>query len=68
MASLAPFKGGIAKIDIVNALGQTVYESTTSVSKSTFEVALPATIANGVYMLKLTADGMMHHARFTVSR
>jgi hypothetical protein len=67
-ASLAPFKGGIAKIDIVNALGQTVYESTTSVSKSTFEVALSATIANGVYMLKLHADGIVYHARFTVSR
>jgi hypothetical protein len=63
---LTPFKGGNLRVDIVDALGRTVYRST--VNQSSFEIALPASVANGVYMLKLSADGVMYHARFTVSR
>jgi hypothetical protein len=63
-----------ADIEVTDIVGRTVYTSHlpiaigTRITNNKIEIALPASVANGVYMLKLSADGMVYHARFTVSR
>ncbi|WP_276134997.1 T9SS type A sorting domain-containing protein [Polluticoccus soli] len=65
---LAPFKGGNLRVDVVDAVGRKVYQSIYQANTPTIEIALPASVANGVYMLKLRADEETHTIRFTVNR
>ncbi|WP_276135000.1 T9SS type A sorting domain-containing protein [Polluticoccus soli] len=65
---LALSRGGHVSADVVDALGRTVYSDRSQPVENRLEIALPASVANGVYMLKLQADGVVYHARFTVSR
>ncbi|WP_276134995.1 T9SS type A sorting domain-containing protein [Polluticoccus soli] len=68
VVNIPTFKGGSLRVDVVDALGRTVYRDQLQTANHQLEVTLPASVANGVYMLKLAADGAVYHARFTVGR
>ncbi|WP_276134994.1 T9SS type A sorting domain-containing protein [Polluticoccus soli] len=68
VVNIPTFKGGNLRVDVVDALGRTVYRDQLQTANHQLEIALPASVANGVYMLKLGVDGAVYHARFTVGR
>jgi hypothetical protein len=58
-----------ADIEVMDIVGRTVYAVHQShIIGNKIEIVLPASVANGVYVLKMSADGMVYHARFMVSR
>ena len=64
-----PSTGRYVNVDVINAVGQVVYKSTGQlVNQSALKLELPTSVANWVYLLKLHADSVIYHARFTVSR
>ncbi|WP_276134998.1 T9SS type A sorting domain-containing protein [Polluticoccus soli] len=62
-----PSAGGYVSIDVVNTVGQKVY-SVPMATGTKLEVTLPASVANGAYMLKLTTNEGVQSIPFTVSR
>ena len=54
---------------MVNAVGQVVYKSTIQPARqSTIDVALPESVGNGIYLLKLRIGHEAQVIRFMVSR
>ncbi|WP_276134999.1 T9SS type A sorting domain-containing protein [Polluticoccus soli] len=62
-----PSAGGHVRIDVVNAVGQKVY-TVPMAAGTKMEVTLPASVANGAYMLKLTTNNGVQTIPFTVNR
>jgi hypothetical protein len=60
-------KAGSVRVEIVNAVGQQVYSSETTITRGNIDIAMPE-VANGVYMLKLKDGGAVTNLRFTISR
>ncbi|WP_276134961.1 T9SS type A sorting domain-containing protein [Polluticoccus soli] len=64
-----PLTKGQVSIDVVNAVGQTVYaDPKAALTNHQLEITLPASVANGVYMLKLQHETGIETIRFTVAR
>ena len=59
-----------ATLEVVSAIGQVVYaeELNTGNGSISKQVTLPASVANGVYMLKVKTGEEANTLRFTVSR
>ena len=56
----------IKHIEVLNGLGQKVYETTVANQKE-LDIALPQ-LANGVYVIKMETDGGVAQKRFTLQR
>ena len=70
---LAPFKGGIDAIEVVNVVGQVVFKSqipdAIPIAIGTkFQVTLPETVVSGVYLLRVKSGDEVKTMKFTVQR
>jgi hypothetical protein len=66
---LTPFKGGMVSVDVVDVVGRIVYSNDQSqVINHKIEIALPASVASGVYLLKLQHEAGTEMMRFTVTK
>ena len=60
----------MAKIEVINILGKTVYKDATPVDKGSINknVTLDEGIANGIYLIKVINNGNSQILRFTLDR
>ena len=67
---LTPSRGGHVDgtIDVMNVVGQVVFEEKIKNDRSQITVVLPASVANGVYMLKLRVGDEVQVERFTLEQ
>lgn len=61
------FEGGIG-VEVVNAVGQVVYSRQFAAGSRQLGIALPGSIANGAYLLRVRTEDGVRVMRFTVSR